>query len=164
MTNPKRIEPLRRDDVRLPVLLASRRFYKRRPRSLQVPVLRHRRRTRLRRIRVGRHAYPEPRSRFRQGFHDHLGQLRHARQPFHIGRDRQRPRFDRGDESGVELAALEHRAAVPVESERERRHAFSSADSGDRCGKYHGVWRAGAQEQLRARRCLYVGGGQGGAV
>lgn len=49
-TNPPKTEPLRRINLRLPFLLASRRLHKHEPQSLQVSILRHRRRARLRRI------------------------------------------------------------------------------------------------------------------
>lgn len=105
-------ERLRRIDLRLPFLLASRHLYRQQPQIVQIPVFRHRRRAWRRTILPRRRTHPEPRSRLQQSLHEHLGQLHHTQQPFHTRRYRQRTQFDIGDESGDRLAAMERDAAV----------------------------------------------------
>ena len=117
-------EPLRRNNIRLPILLARLSLHDRRPQSLQIPILRHRRRARRGRILLRRPPDPEPRPRLQPRLHGHLGQLHHARRPFHRPRHRQRTQLLLDDQPCVRLARLDLSAAVlPAQPERERRRA-----------------------------------------
>lgn len=102
-------ERLRRNNLRLPILLARRSLHKPQPRSLQIPILRHRRLARIRHNILLRSAHAQPGARLQQSFHDHLGQLRHAEQPFDLRFDSQRRQRNgqwvgRDGFSGVEFA------------------------------------------------------------
>ena len=66
-------EPLRRNNLRLPFLLARRSLYKEQPRSIQVSVLRHRRLALNRPNILLWSSDAEPSARLQQSLHDHLG-------------------------------------------------------------------------------------------
>ena len=71
-------ERLRRIDLYLSFLLASRRLYRQQPQSLQIPVFRHRRRARCGIIFACWRPYPQPRPCLQQSLYEHLGQFYHT--------------------------------------------------------------------------------------
>ena len=84
--NPER---LRRNNLRLPRLLARRSLHIQLPLRLQIPIQRHRRPTRLRRIRLLRPPNAQPRPRFHPCLPNHMGELHHSKRSLNLRTDRQ---------------------------------------------------------------------------
>ena len=114
-------ERLRRNNLRLPRILARRSLHKRQPRSIQIPILRRRGISRIRSEFHFRSSNPQSRARFEQSLHDHLGQFRDTKQPLNLPfnskwckRDGQRT--GRHDVSGMEFTP-----SATAQSESDRR-------------------------------------------